>query len=146
MIQKRILVPERLRRPPATGWSWVDRRFLREHGDYLSREAILLYLFFAAVADRHGLSFYSDSALTGRLRLEQPVLERARQELLERDLIAHQLPLVQVLSLPSPGVRRRPEPGQGLMMLGDVFRQVINGPAAARGAPGDSSNDRRTTP
>ena len=66
MIQKRILVPERLRRPPATGWSWVDRRFLREHGDYLSREAILLYLFFAAVADRHGLSFYSDSTLTWR--------------------------------------------------------------------------------
>ena len=39
MIPKRILVPERLRRPPATGWSWVDRRFLREHGERLSREA-----------------------------------------------------------------------------------------------------------
>jgi hypothetical protein len=147
MIQKRILVPERLRRPPATGWSWVDRRFLREHGDYLSREAILLYLFLAAVADRHGLSFYSDSALTSRLRLEQPVLERARQELLERDLIAHQLPLVQVLSLPSPGVRRRPEPGQGLMMLGDVFRQAAAGPAAAGPVAGKTAADnRRTTP
>jgi hypothetical protein len=63
MIQKRILVPQRLRRPPATGWSWVDRRFLREHGDHLSRDAILLYLFLAAVADRHGLSFYSDNTL-----------------------------------------------------------------------------------
>ena len=51
MIEKPILVAERLRRPPATGWSWVDRRFLREHGDYLSRQAILLYLFLAAVAD-----------------------------------------------------------------------------------------------
>ena len=128
MVQKRILVAERLRCPPATGWSWVDRRFLREHGDYLSREAILLYLFLAAVADRHGLSFYSDSTLSSRLRLPQPVLEKARQELLERDLIAHQLPLVQVLSLPSPGVRRRSEPGQGLMMLGDVFRQVMAAP------------------
>ena len=38
MIQKRILVAERLRRPPATGWSWLDRRFLREHGDQLSRD------------------------------------------------------------------------------------------------------------
>jgi hypothetical protein len=142
MIQKRILVPERLRRPPATGWSWVDRRFLREQADYLSREAILLYLFLAAVADRHGLSFYSDSALTSRLRLEQPVLERARQELLERDLIAHQLPLVQVLSLPSPGVSRRAEPGQGLMALADVFRQLSAGPVPAK-APSDS---RRTTP
>jgi hypothetical protein len=130
MIEKRILVAERLRRPPATGWSWVDRRFLREHGDYLSREAILLYLFFAAVADRHGLSFYSDSTLSSRLRLPQPALEKAREELLERDLIAHQLPLVQVLSLPSPGVSRRPEAGQGLIQLGELFRQVGVVPAA----------------
>jgi hypothetical protein len=137
MIPKRILVPQRLRRPPATGWSWLDRRFLREHGDYLSREAVLLYLFLTAVADRHGLSFYSDTTLACRLRLSQPVLERARAELLDRDLIAHELPLVQVLSLPSPGVRRRPEPGQGLMLLGDVFRQ-----AAAAAAP----EQRRNTP
>ncbi len=133
MIPKRLLVPERLRRPPATGWSWIDRRFLREHGDYLSREAVLLYLFLAAVADRHGLSFYSASTLCCRLRLTQPVLEQARQELLDRDLIAHQLPLVQVLSLPSPGVQRRPEPGQGLMVLGDLFRQAAATPAPEPG-------------
>lgn len=142
MIEKRILVAQRLRRPPATGWSWVDRRFLREHGDYLSREAILLYLFFAAVADRHGLSFYSDSTLSCRLRLPRPVLEQARQELLERDLIAHQLPLVQVLSLPAPAVSRRLQPGQGLTMLGDVFRQLAAGPAAAQAA----ADNRRNTP
>ena len=137
MIQKRILVPERLRQPPATGWSWLDRRFLREHGDYLSREAVLLYLFLAAVADRHGLSFYSDHTLTSRLRLSQPVLERAREELLDRDLIAQQLPLVQVLSLPTPGVGRRPEPGQGLIRLGELFRQVADAPTAEprRNAP-----------
>jgi len=124
MIQKRILVAERLRRPPRTGWSWLDRRFLREHGDSLSREAVWLYLFLAAVADRHGLSFYSDRTLTSRLQLSQPVLERARQELLERDLIAHQLPLVQVLSLPAATVSRRPEPGQGLIRLGELLQQV----------------------
>jgi hypothetical protein len=133
MIQKRILVGERLRRPPATGWSWVDRRFLREHGDYLSREAVLLYLFLAAVADRHGLSFYSDHTLTSRLRLAPQVLQAARQELLDRDLIAYQLPLVQVLSLPASVVSRRVEPGQGLMLLGDVFRQIA---AAAPSEPG----------
>jgi len=138
MIQKRILVAERLRRPPATGWSWVDRRFLREHGDYLSREAMLLYLFLTAVADRHGLSFYSDHTLSSRLRLAPPVLERARQELLDRDLIAHQLPLVQVLSLPALAVSRRTEPGQGLIRLGELFSQV--GVAATTPEP------RRKTP
>src|SRR5713226_10250797 len=132
MIQKRLLVAERLRHPPATGWSWLDRRFLREHGDYLSREAVLLYLFLAAVADRHGLSFYSDTTLACRLRLSQPVLERAREELLDRDLIAHELPLVQVLSLPTPGVPRRPAAGQGLIVLGDLFRQAA---AAATADP-----------
>jgi len=134
MVHKRILVPQRLRRPPATGWSWIDRRFLREHGDQLSREAMLLYLFLAAVADRHGLSFYSDNTLSVRLRLTLPVLEKARQELLERDLIAYELPLVQVLSVPAPGVRRRAEPGQGLMVLGDILRQA--GVAPAAGAAG----------
>jgi hypothetical protein len=137
MIQKRVLVPQRLRRPPATGWSWLDRRFLREHGDYLSREALLLYLFLAAVADRHGLSFYSDHALTCRLRLSREVLQQARQELLDRDLIAQQLPLVQVLSLPAPAISRRSEPGQGLMLLGEVLRQATAAPASPprRNAP-----------
>jgi hypothetical protein len=137
MIQKHILVPERLRQPPATGWSWLDRLFLREHGDHLSREAVLLYLFLAAVADRHGLSFYSDTTLSSRLRLSAPVLVQAREELLNRDLIAHQLPLVQVLSLPPRGIQRRPEPGQGLILLGDLFRQVGVAPAA---------NPRRNAP
>lgn len=136
-IQKRILVADRLRRPPATGWSWVDRRFLREHGDHLSREAMLLYFFLAAVADRHGLSFYSDTTLSCRLRLSPQILEKARQELLDRDLIAYQLPLVQVLALPASRISRRSEPGQGLMLLGDVFRQV-----AAAATP----DQRRTTP
>jgi len=137
MVPKRILVPQRLRRPPATGWSWLDRRFLREHGDYLSREALLLYFFLAAVADRHGLSFYSGHALASRLRLPLPVLEQARQELLDRDLIAQQLPLVQVLSLPAPAISRRSEPGQGLMLLGEVLRQATATPASPprRNAP-----------
>jgi len=83
------------------------------------------------------LSFYSDSTLSSRLRLSQPVLEGARQELLNRDLIAHQLPLVQVLSLPSAGVSCRPQPGQGLMLLGDLFREALAAPA---------SDQRRNTP
>ena len=123
MTEKHILVAGRLRRPPASGWSWVDRRFLREHGDYLSRDSILLYLFLAAVADRHGLSFYSDHTLSSRLHLSPQALHQARQELLDRDLIAHQLPLVQVLSLPAAGVQRRAEPGQGLIRLGELFQQ-----------------------
>ena len=107
MIHKRILVPARLRRPPATGWSWVDRRFVREHMAHLSREAVLLYFFLAAVADKHGLSFYGDGTLATLLRMTLPALIQARDELLARDLIAHEARFTQVLSLPPPGQRRR---------------------------------------
>jgi hypothetical protein len=136
MIEKRILAPERLRRPPRTGWSWIDRRFVREHAERLSREAVLLYFFLAAVADRHGLSFYGDGTLASLLRLTPPTLAGARDELLEHDLIAYEPPLTQVLSLPLGSRRRRFEPGQGLLQLGDVFRQIADRPAApARRSP-----------
>lgn len=126
MIQKRILVAERVRRPPANGWSWVDRGFLREHAEHLSREAVLLYFFLTAAADRHGLSFYSDGSIASLLRLTLQSVVDAREELLAHDLVAYQAPLTQVLSLPRHQQRRRAAPGQGLLQLGDLFRQMAD--------------------
>jgi hypothetical protein len=125
MIPKRILVPARLRHPPDTGWSWVDRRFVREHMAYLSREAVLLYFFLSAVADKHGLSFYGDGTLATLLRITPPVLVQARDELMARDLIAHEVRFTQVLSLLPPRQRRQGEPDQGLLQLGDILRQAV---------------------
>ena len=125
MIQKRILVPARLRRPPETGWSWVDRRFVRECMAHLSREAVLLYFFLSAVADRHGFSFYGDGTLACLLRMTVPALVDAREELLAHDLIAHEVRFTQVLSMPPPGQHHRDGPGQGLMQLGEILRQAI---------------------
>ena len=120
-----ILVPARLRRPPQTGWSWVDRRFVREHMAYLSREATLLYFILCAVADKHGMSFYGDGTLAVMLRVPLSALVAARDELLVRDLIAHEVRFTQVLSLLPPRARRRSEPGAGLMELGDILRRAI---------------------
>jgi len=125
MPPKPVLVPARLRRPPPTGWSWVDRRFVREHMAYLSREAVLLYFFLAAVADKHGLSFYGDGTLAALLRMTVPTLIEVRDELLARDLIAHEVRFTQVLSLPPPGQTRRCAPGQGPTQLGQILRQAI---------------------
>ena len=113
MPPKPILVPARLRHPPATGWSWVDRRFVREHAAHLSRDAVLLYFFLCAVADKHGLSFYGDGTLAALLRINLPALIAARDELLARDLIAHETRFTQVLSLPPAGQRRRSSPAKG---------------------------------
>jgi hypothetical protein len=125
MFSKRILVHNRLRRPPATGWSWLDGRFVREHMDHLSREAVLLYFFLSAVADVNGLSFYGDGTLAARLRIPLSSVLQARDELLSYDLIAYERPLTQVLSLPPRSHRRGSEPGGGLMQLGDILRRAI---------------------
>jgi hypothetical protein len=131
-----ILVPERLRRPPATGWSWVDRRFVREHAARLSRDAVLLYFFLSAVADRHGLSFYGDATLAALLRMPLPALVEARDELLAHDLIAHEARFTQVLSLPSPLQQRSGQPGGGLTQRGAILRRAIASPPdQERGAP-----------
>jgi len=125
MPPKPILVLARLRPLPATGWSWVDRRFVREHMAYLSRDAVLLYFFLSAVADKHGLSIYGDGTLAALLRMTLPALIEARDELLARDLIAHEARFIQVLSLPPLGQTRQCEPGQGPTQLGEILRQAI---------------------
>ncbi len=136
MIQKRLLVPSRLRRPPDTGWSWVDRRFLRDYAERLSREAVLLYFFLAAVGDRQGLSFYSDASTALLLRLRPEGVTRARGELIDHDLIACESPLTQVLSLPPGAPRRHAAAGQGLLQLGDLFRQIAEQPLLRSDAEG----------
>ena len=97
-----------MRRPPTDGWSWIDRRFVREFAPRLSQEAILLYFFLAAVSDKDGLSFYRDATIAVRLRMSEAAVVRARDELVATDLVAYRAPLVQVLSLPQ--VRRRESP------------------------------------
>ena len=121
MIHKRVLNADRVRRPPKGGWSWIDRRFVREFAPRLSHEAIVLYFFLAAVSDKDGLSFYSDATTAVRLRMGEAAVVDAREELLAEDLVAYQAPLAQVLSLPWPLVPRRQG---GVVPLGELFRTL----------------------
>jgi hypothetical protein len=131
MIQKQVLAPDRVRRPPREGWSWIDRRFLREHAPRLSHEAIFLYLFLAAVSDQKGLSFYNDASIAIRLRIGEQAVVRARDELVREDLVAYRTPLTQVLSLPD---RNRVERG-GLTSLSEMFRSVTHASPAPERQP-----------
>jgi hypothetical protein len=106
-IQKRVLVADRVRHPPRNGFSWVDRRFLRDFAAKLTGNAVYLYFFLSAVSDKHGLSYYADSTISGRLRMGERTVAEAREELITHDLIVYQPPLTQVLSLPSNRLQRR---------------------------------------
>jgi hypothetical protein len=128
MISKQILVTNRVRRPPKDGWSWIDRRFVREHASRLSREAILLYFFLAAVSDKDGLSFYGDASIAVRLRMPEPLVSRARDELVAADLVAYRAPLVQVLSLPRAIVERR---DGGMVQFGQMLRALADSSSPA---------------
>jgi hypothetical protein len=119
MIKKRVLVANRVRRPPAEGFSWIDRRFLRDYAERLTGDAVVLYFFLAAVSDKHGLSFYSDASMAARLRMREESVVAAREELVVHDLVAHQPPLTQVLSLPPARVARR-----GLHGLRELARSL----------------------
>ena len=131
MIPKHILVPDRVRRPPRDGWSWIDRRFLREHAPRLSHEAIVLYFFLAAVSDKDGLSFYGNATIALRLRMSETVVVRAGRSCWPRTWWPT-APLVQVLSLPQARVERR---NGGLTSFGEILRTLT--------APSPSPDSRR---
>jgi hypothetical protein len=109
-VEKNPIDTARIRRPPPTGFGWVDRRFVRDgHIVDLPREAVTLYFFLAAVADAQGLSFYADPTLAKLLKLDHSDLLYARTCLLRAGLIAYRYPLYQILALPpSAAERTRP--------------------------------------
>ena len=100
-VKKKPIDPERIRRIPAEGFSWVDRRLVREGFiEPLPAEAILLYFFLVSVADAEGLSFYAEPTISRILKLNPEELSQARARLLSAELILYEYPLYQVLPLP----------------------------------------------
>jgi len=130
-MKKELIIPERIRHLPRDGWSWIDRRFLREHATSLGRDAIFLYFFLAAVSDKHGLSFWSDAAVAVRLRMSEKEVAEAREELEVYDLITYDSPLYQVLSLPE---RYPPRTGttEAPTLLGELMRTIAVDDATAK--------------
>jgi hypothetical protein len=100
MVKKKILNPDRIRRITA-GFSFIPHRFV---GDgflsSLHQKELLLYLFLVIVSDRHGLSFYSYDAICSLLQLELDQYIAARDALIDKNLIAFDGTLFQVLELP----------------------------------------------
>lgn len=97
---KKILVPERVRAIKAD-FASIEHRFLRDgFVASLTHFELLVYLFLVLAADRHGLSFYGFETLCSILGIEVDDYIDARNGLIEKDLIAFDGRLFQVLSLP----------------------------------------------
>ena len=101
MINKKIIDPHRVRRIEG-GFSFIPHRFLTDGFlESLSQKEILLYFFLILASDRHGLSFYSYDVICSYIELCVDDYIEARDGLIEKDLIAFDGTLFQVLDLPS---------------------------------------------
>ena len=100
MIKKTILNEQRVR-PIDGGFSFIPHRFLT--GGFLTAldpDQLLLYFFLVMAGDRNGLSFYSYDSICTLLKISVDQYLKARDALMEYDLIAFNGTIFQVLDLP----------------------------------------------
>ena len=101
MITKAPLDQNRVRRI-AGSFAFIEHRFLRRgFFSVLTHHELLLYIFLVLVSDRNGLSYYSYDKICILLRISLDDYIIARDGLIEKDLIAFNGYLFQVLSLPA---------------------------------------------
>ena len=100
MIEKTPLCSQRIRKITGS-FAFIEHRFLREgFFESLTHYELLLYLFLVLAADRNGLSYYNYDKICTLLRLSVDEYLFARDALIQKDLIAFDGTLYQVLSLP----------------------------------------------
>jgi hypothetical protein len=132
MIRKKILVPERIRQIEGS-FGFIPHRFLTDGFlAAMSQHELLLYLFLILAADRYGLSFYSCNSICSLLGLTIDQYLKAKDGLIEKDLIAFDGTIFQVLSLPAPfNADRWQQPrstrGKGPVSIAQVFQQSLKG-------------------
>ena len=100
MIEKTPICPQRVRKITGS-FAFIEHRFLRNgFFQILTHHEVLLYMFLVLVADRNGLSYYSYDKICTLLQISLDEYLCARNQLIQKDLIAFDGHLYQVLSLP----------------------------------------------
>jgi len=100
MIKKHLLDARRIRRIDG-GFSFIPHRFLTDGFlSVLGPDQLLVYFFLVLAGDRYGLSFYGCDSICGLLKISPDRYLQARDALIEKDLIAFDGSLFQVLELP----------------------------------------------
>ena len=112
MITKKILNPERIRRIQG-GFSFIPHRLITDgFVAALNPHELLLYFFLILVADRNGLSYYAYDSICSLLCMRLDEYIEARNGLIDRDLVAFDGTLFQVLSLPTKAPLAQKKPAQ----------------------------------
>jgi len=100
-IEKHPIQPDRIRQIQGS-FAFIEHKFLRNgFWTSLDHRELLLYLFLIMAADRQGVSYYSYNKICTILRITLDQYITARNGLIQKDLIAFDGTLFQVLSLPS---------------------------------------------
>ena len=132
MIRKKILAHDRIRQIEGS-FGFIPHRFLTDGFlASLGQHELLLYLFLIVAADRYGLSFYSCNSICSQLTLTVDQYLKARDGLVDKDLIAFDGTIFQVLSLPAPlnadwRQKHRPMRRKGPVSIAQVFQQSFRG-------------------
>lgn len=129
MIEKSPLIADRVRIIRGS-FAFIEHRFLRNgFWTSLSQLELLLYLFLILVADRQGLSYYSFDKICSLLAIRPDEYIFVRNALIDKDLIAFDGHLFQVLSLPDRPVQlpHHPLTTRAEMVARDpaTIRQII---------------------
>ena len=126
MLKKKVLNPGRVRCIDG-GFCFIPHRFLLEGFlASLNQKELLLYLFLILASDRNGLSYYSYDRICMLMQFNLDEFIASRDNLIEKDLIAFDGSLFQVLSLPAkPAAVQQPfkqEPRVVERMAQNLFR------------------------
>ncbi|MFO7886391.1 MAG: hypothetical protein R6U68_16370 [Desulfobacteraceae bacterium] len=140
MIKKQPLISDRIREIDGS-FAWIGHRFLRQgFWQSLTHKGLLLYLFLVMVGDRRGISYYSFDKICSMTGLVTDDYILARNELIDKDLIAFDGCLFQVLSLPpnvkqinAPVLSKRDIKPHGPVSLSQLFKKNISGAGGENG-------------
>lgn len=100
MIRQEPICPDRVRKIRGT-FAFFEHRFLRDgFFQTLSHLEMILYFFLVIVSNRDGVSYYAYDKICLLLKITVDDYITARDALIEKDLVAFDGYLFQVLSLP----------------------------------------------
>ena len=125
MIKKNVLNPKRVRKING-GFSFIPHRFLTDGFlASLNPHELLLYFLLVLAGDRNGISFYSYDKICALLQMHLERYIMARDDLIDKDLVAFDGTLFQVLDLPQkcPALQKR----ENRLPVEQLIQQTIKG-------------------